>query len=149
MTLENVKLFLSTDPSAPFDWTTDAMEFHWVRNLKLKDFEVHWGEPALDRWQSAISMEEVEGVEISGFNGRQAWLGRDAPAIVLKNVSDVMIRDSKAPEGTATFLKVVGHDSHGISLFGNDLRQAKVPIQLDANVDKNAVQTMDNFMPGQ
>jgi hypothetical protein len=44
---------------------------------------------------------------------------------------------------------VTGHDSHDISLFGNDLRKAKVPIQLDPEVDKGAVQTLDNFMPGQ
>jgi len=67
----------------------------------------------------------------------------------LKNASDVMIRDSKAPEGTATFLKVMGPDSHDISLFGNDLRHAKVPIQLDTDVQKGAVQTLDNFMPAQ
>ena len=103
----------------------------------------------MEKWQSALSIEDAAGVEIDGFNGRQAWVGRDVPAIALKNVSDVMIRDSKAPEGTATFLKVAGHDSHDISLFGNDLRKAKVPIQLDADVEKGAVETLDNFMPAQ
>jgi hypothetical protein len=149
LTLENIKFFVGTDPAAPFDWTTNAMRFHWVKNLKLKDIEIHWDQPEVDKWQSAISIEDAEGVEINGFNGRQAWVGRDVPAIVLKNASDVMIRDSKAPEGTATFLKVTGHDSHDISLFGNDLRKAKVPIQLDTDVDKSAVQTLDNFMPVQ
>ena len=149
LTLENIKLFVGTDPTAPFDWVTNAMQFHWVKNLRLKDIEIHWDEPGLDKWQSAIFMEDAEGVEIEGFNGRQAWVGRDVPAIVLKNVGDAMIRDSKAPEGTATFLKVTGHDSHDISLFGSDLRKAKVPVQLAADVDKEAVQTMDNFMPAQ
>jgi len=86
-------------------------------------------------------------VEISGFRGRQAWVGREVPAIAFKNVSDAMIRDSRAAEGTATFLQVAGHDSHGISLFGNDLRKARVPIQLDADVEKNSVQALDNFLP--
>jgi hypothetical protein len=149
LSMENIKLFIGTDPNAPFDWTTNAMQFHWVRNLKLKDIEIHWEEPEVDKWQSAISIEDADGVEIDGFSGRQAWVGRDVPAIVLKNASDVMIRDSKAPEGTATFLKVTGHDSHDISLFGNDLRKAKVPIQLDTDVDKGAVTTLDNFMPAQ
>jgi hypothetical protein len=145
--MENIKFFIGTDPSAPFDWTTNAMQFHWVRNLKLKDIEIHWEEPAAEKWTSAISVEDAKGVEIDGFCGRQAYLGRDVPAIVFKNVSDAMIRDSKAPEGTATFLKVTGHDSHGISLFGNDLRKAKAPIQLDTDVAKDAVQALDNFMP--
>jgi hypothetical protein len=29
------------------------------------------------------------------------------------------------------------------------LRKAKVPIQLDTDVDKGAVTTLDNFMPAQ
>jgi hypothetical protein len=147
LTMENIKFFISTDPAAPFDWTTNAMLFHWVRNLKLKDIEIHWEDPELDKWQSAISVEDAQGVEIDGFNGRQAWVGRDVPAIVFKNVSDAMIRGSEAPEGTATFLKVAGPGSHDISLFGNDLRQAKTPIQLDTEVPKTAVQMLDNFMP--
>ena len=125
------------------------MQFHWIKNLKLKDIEIHWEEPAVDKWQSAITVEDAVGLEIDGFNGRQAWPGRDVPAIDLKNVSDVMIRDSKAPKGTATFVRVSGQHSHDISLFGNDLRRAKVPIQLDADVAKGAVQTLDNFMPVQ
>lgn len=149
LTLENIKLFVGTDPAAPFDWTTNAMQFHWIKNLKLKDIEIHWEEPAVDKWQSAITVEDAVGLEIDGFNGRQAWPGRDVPAIDLKNVSDVMIRDSKAPKGTATFVRVSGQHSHDISLFGNDLRRAKVPIQLDADVAKGAVQTLDNFMPVQ
>jgi hypothetical protein len=149
LTMENIKLFIGTDPSAPFDWTTNAMQFHWVKNLKLKDIEVHWEEPQAEKWSSAISVEDATGVEIDGFNGRQAYLGRDVPAISFKNVSDAVIRDSKAPEGTATFLKVAGPDSHDISLFANDLRKAKVPIQLDTDVAKSSVQTLDNFMPAQ
>ncbi len=149
LTMENIKLFISTDPSAPFDWTKNAMQFHWVRNLKLKDIEIHWDDPEVDTWQSAITIEDAAGVEIDGFNGRQAWVGRDVPALVLKNVSDAMIRDSQAPEGTSTFLEVAGDESHDISLFGNDLRKAKVAIRQDADVKKGAVTTLDNLMPAQ
>ena len=147
LTMESIKFFVGTDPTAAFDWTTNAMQFHWVKNLKLKDVEVHWEEPAAENWTSALSVEDARGVEIDGFSGRQAYLGRDVPAISLKNVSDVMIRNSRAPEGTATFLKVSGPDSRDISLFGNDLRKAKVAIQLDPDVEKAAVDTLDNFMP--
>ncbi len=147
LTMENIKFFVGTDPEAPFDWTTNAMQFHWVKNLKLKDVEVHWEEPAAKNWTSAVYIEDARGVEIDGFSGRQAYVGRDVPAIALKNVCDVMIRDSMAPEGTATFLKLSGLDTHDISLFGNDLRKAKVAIQLDPEVEKPAVQALDNFMP--
>ncbi len=149
LTMENIKLFISTDPSAPFDWTKNAMQFRWVKNLKLKDIEIRWDDPEVDTWQSAITIENAAGVEIDGFNGRQAWVGRDVPALVLKNVSDAMIRDSQAPEGTSTFLEVAGDESHDISLFGNDLRKAKVAIRQDADVKKGAVTTLDNLMPAQ
>ena len=61
LTLENIKLFVGTDPAAPFDWTTNAMQFHWIKNLKLKDIEIHWEEPAVDKWQSAITVEDAVG----------------------------------------------------------------------------------------
>jgi len=48
LTVENIKFYIGTDPSAPFDWTTNAMQFYWVKNLKLKDVEVPWEEPASD-----------------------------------------------------------------------------------------------------
>ena len=92
------------------------MQFHWVKNLKLKDIEIRWDDPEVDTWQSAITIENAAGVEIDGFNGRQAWVGRDVPALVLKNVSDAMIRDSQAPEGTSTFLKVAGREPRHQSL---------------------------------
>jgi polygalacturonase len=149
LTMENIKFFVGTDPSAPFDWTTNAMQFHWVRNLKLKGIEVHWEEPEAPKWTSAISIDEAANIEIDDFTGRQAYLGSDVPAIVLKNVDGAMIRDSKAPEGTATFLKITGAESQNITLFGNDLRLAKVPIQFDSDVQKTVVTAMDNFMPAQ
>lgn len=149
LTFDNIKFFLGTDPSAPFDWTTDAMVFRWVKNLKLKDVEIGWETPQAEKWRSAIRMEDVTGVEISDFSGRQAKDGADVPAIYLNNASDVMIRDSQAPAGTTTFLEIAGHDSHDITLFGNDLRKAMMAVQLDADVDKSAVTAMDNFMPAQ
>jgi hypothetical protein len=147
LTYDNIKFFVGTDPSAPFDWTTDAMTFRWVKNLKLRDVEIHWETPEAAKWRSAIHMEEVDGVEIDGFEGRQAKLGAEVPSVQLTNVSDVMIRASKAPEGTGAFLKISGSDSHGVTLFGNDLRKAKVAIQLDSGLENRVVTEMDNFMP--
>ena len=94
-----------------------------------------------------MHLEEVDGVVIDGFEGRQAKLGAEAPTLDFVNVKDVMIRASAAPEGTGTFVKVEGHDSREVTLFGNDLRKAKVAVQIDSNVDKSVVSEMNNFMP--
>jgi hypothetical protein len=147
LTLENIKLFLATDPDAPFDWTVHAMEFHYARNLKLRNVEIHWDSPELDTWQSALYFENVEQLEIDGFKGRQAWVGRDIPAVVLKDVKDAMVRDSTPAEGTGTFIKVLGDTSGEICLFGNDLRKAKIPYQLGEGVKKDAVMAANNLGP--
>ncbi len=147
LTMEDIKFFVGTDPSAPFDWTTNAMQFRWVKNLRLKGIEVHWDEPEAQKWTSAISIEQAANVTIDDFTGRQAYVNTDVPAVVLKDVNGAMIRNSTAPEGTGTFLKVTGTDSKNITLFGNDLRLAKTAVQLDSGLEKSIVTQMDNFMP--
>jgi len=147
LTLENVKLIVSTDPTAPYDFTVHAMRITNATNLKLKGIEVEWEKPALDKWQSALDLENVRGVELDGFTGRQAWPGKDDPAIAFVNVSGAMIRDSKAAEGTGTFLKIGGKESGDICLFGNDLRKAKVAYQIAPEATAARVTAMQNFTP--
>ncbi len=146
VTLENFKMFVSTDPSAPFDRATHAMEFHWAKNLKLKDIEVYWEEPGSKTWQSALYLEDVQGLELEGFAGRQGWEERDTPAVVLDKVADAVVRDSRALEGTNVFLKVTGQDSRDIVLYRNDLRNAKVPILLDKDLDKKTVREFNEIV---
>lgn len=130
LTLENIKLFMSSDPSAAYDVTTHAMRITHARNLKLKGIEVGWEKPTLDKWQSALDLEDVQGVVVDGFSGRQAWPQAAYPAIAFQNVSHAIIRNSVAEEGTGVFLKVSGDRSRDFWLYGNDLRNAKVPYQV-------------------
>ena len=127
VSLENVKLWLSHDPESPLEKAVDAMKVRWAKNLKLKDVEVFWDKPESGKWQSALNVEDVNVLEIQGFGGRQAKLGADMSAIVLNQVEDATIRDSKAAEGTSVFLQVKGNKTKGVRLVGNDLVKAKVP----------------------
>lgn len=145
ITLENIQLFLGTDQTAPFDWTVHAMAFRWAKNLKLKDIEIHWEKPEVTTWQSAMHFQDVEGLEIDGFRGRQAWPDRDVPAIVFDNVKDAMVRRATAEHGANVFLSVVGGQSGEICLFGNDFRRAKVPYQLGEGVKKGAVTSQNEI----
>jgi hypothetical protein len=147
LSLENIKLFLSTDPAAPYDLTIHAMRIRWVKNLKLKGIEIIWDKPALNKWQSALDLENVQGVEVDDFTGRQAWPDQDFPAVVFENVSEGMIRNSKAAEGTGVFLKVLGSKSDDICLFGNDLRRAKVPYTLAPEAKAAKVTAVQNLLP--
>ncbi len=147
ITFENIKLFMSTDPNALYDRSVHALSFRWARNLKLKDVEVIWDKPALDQWQSALRIEDVSGLTLDGFAGRQAWPDRDTPAVIFTKVSDAVVRNSQALEGTKVFLKVAGQSSRAIGLYGNDFRKAQVPYQVDSDVRSGEVKAIENFLP--
>ena len=146
MSLENVRLFLSTNPAAPYDQSVDAMKIRWAKNLKLRDLEVNWDRPELKKWRSALSFEDVQGLQIDGFSGRQAPSQPDAPAIRLRNVDGAVIRNSMAQPGSKTFLEVSGAHSRDICLFGNDLRHAEQAYRADLD-SKGAIHETSNLLP--
>jgi hypothetical protein len=123
------------------------LQFRWAKNLKVKDIEVIWEKPALDKWQSALYFEDIEGLEVNGFLGRQAWPQRDVPAVVFNRVQDARILNSQAAEGTSVFLSVRGADSRNICLLGNDLRKAKVAYQFQDNANRDELTAVSNFLP--
>jgi len=145
VSLENVKLWLSHDPESPIEKAVDAIKVRWAKNLKLKDVEVSWDKPESGKWESALNVEDVNGLEIQGFSGRQAKLGADMPAVVLNQVEDVTIRNSKAADGTAVFLRVKGNKTRGVYLLGNDLLKAKVPYRADPEVKGDEMKSRNNI----
>jgi len=139
--VENVKLFMAADPNAPFDAAEHAFDFRRAKNLKMKDVSVVWEKPALKEWRSAAYFEDVRGLELDGFAARGA---DDAPAVVLNNVAEATVRHSKAFDGTATFLNVMGKESRDIRVEENDLRKAKVALQMDVSVQTGTVEVSKN-----
>jgi hypothetical protein len=147
VSLDNIKLFLSHDPASPLEKTTDAVKIRWARDVKLKDVEVHWERPESPKWESALRVQDVRSLEIDGVALRQATLKADLPAVVLEQVQDAVIRNSRAAEGTTLFLSVNGSDSRGIYLLGNDFTRAKNIFRLGAGVQPSAVKTVSNLAP--
>ena len=146
LTLENIKIFLSTDPAAPYDVAVNALRISNATDLKLKGIEIHWDKPALDRWQSALEFKNVQGVLLDDFTGRQAWVDSEYPAVAFDDVSDAAIRNSKAADGTGVFLKVSGSKSSNLCLFGNDLRKAKLQYQVAPEAKTVKVTSMQNLV---
>ncbi|HMD96784.1 MAG TPA: glycosyl hydrolase family 28 protein [Terriglobia bacterium] len=144
ISLENIKLFLSTDPSAPYDRSRNAMQFRYARNLKVKDVEVNWNQPELHQWQSALYFQDVGGLKLEGFAGAPAKTHSDAPAVVFDQVEGATIVNSEARPGTRVFLKVTGARSRDIHLRGNQLHDAR-PYQVDAGVKDGAVKEAGDF----
>ena len=111
------------------------MKIRWARNLKLRDIEVHWEKPASEKWQSALYLEDIQGLELDGFSGRPATA--QFPAVVLNQVEDATIRNTKVEPGTTVFLDVKGDKTRGIGLIGNDFRKAKTPYQTTSGAKKS------------
>jgi hypothetical protein len=143
ISLENVKLFISTDPKAAYDRSVHAMDFHYARNLKVRDVEVIWEKPESAKWQSALHFHDVSGLRVDGFVGGPAK--PEAPAILFNQVDDATISNSQARPGTGVFLKVEGGKSRGIYLVGNELHDAKTPYLVGADVKEGAVKEAGTF----
>jgi hypothetical protein len=135
ITLENVKWFISSDPSAPYDTAEHALDFRYARKVKFKEVEVFWEEPSLPAWKSALSFEQASHLEIDEFAGRAAWPKRDAPTILFKQVSNTVIRNCRILDD-GIFLKLMGKGTHQIRLEHN-FSNAKV--QTGADVPEGAV----------
>jgi hypothetical protein len=149
VTFEGIRLFLSTDPKSPYDTSVHALKFQYAKNLKVKDVQVVWENPALDKWQSALYFEDVDGLELADFTGRQASLERDVPAVVLDKVTGARLVNCQAAEGTSTFLEVSGTQSRSTALLGNDLRKAKVPFRFEKGAANKELKALSNLLPGE
>ena len=147
ITFANIKFFISSDANSPYDMATSAMIFRRIKNLTLRNIEVNWDKPASDKWQSALEVEDVDGLQLDGFMGNAASPDRNDPAVLLNQVKNANVRSSVAPSGTNIFLKIAGADSHDIHIFGNDFHHAKVPYVLGQEVKAEGVMALDNFMP--
>ena len=146
VSLENVKLWISHAPESPLEKAQHAMKVRWAKNLKIKDVEINWDKPESAKWESALYVQDVKGFELEGFSGRQAKLGADMPAVVLDQAEDVIVRNSKAPEGTQVFVRVIGDKSRGIYLLGNDMLRAKVPFRADSGASAGEVKLVNNLV---
>jgi glycosyl hydrolase family 28/pectate lyase-like protein len=141
--LENIQLFLSTDPAAAYDRSVHAMYFRYARDLELKDVEVIWQKPESSQWQSALYFQDVQRLELDDFAGAPAKA--DFPAVVLDQVEGATITNSHAKTGTQVFLRVSGSKSRAIDLVGNDLGQAHSAYQVGPNVKPGTVKASANF----
>lgn len=147
ITIENFKLYLSSDPTAAYDKSVHALSFRQVKNLKLRQLEIHWDTPASARWESALVLDEVQGLELDGIHVRQAQSGAKFPAILLHQVEHGTIRNSVALPGTGDFLHFKGKRTKDILLQGNDARAAASLYSTSDVEEKLAIVESANMVP--
>lgn len=139
ITLENIKLFLSHDPEAPIQKVEHALRFRWARDLKIRGLEVVWQPPFSDNWKSALYFEDIKGLEVAEFAGRQGLAGEDRAAVVLNQVVDARLWHNRALPGTKVFFDIRGERSRDLFFLDNDVREAEVPYRQAAEVEPGSI----------
>ena len=139
ITLENVRLEVTTEPDTYAQKCVNAIMVDNALNFRMKDVEVVWDTPHSDRWRSALVIENVKGLTLDGVSARQSPNSPDAAAIVFNGVDGALVQHCRAQAGTAHFLSVTGIGAHDIVFRANDTREARVPVQVSGEVSHDAV----------
>jgi hypothetical protein len=145
VTLENVKLFLSHDPDAPIQKVEHALKFRWARNLKIRGLEIVWEGPESDNWKSALYFEDIKGLEVMEFAGRQGLVGAEQPTVVLNQVENARFWRNRALPGAGLFFDIRGERSRDLYFLDNDLFEARVPYRIAPEVRPEEVKAKGNF----
>ena len=70
MRCDDPLLFVSPDPTAPYEIEGHAIKFQHARHLKLENIEVAIADPESTPWLGAIQFDDVEGLDFTGFKER-------------------------------------------------------------------------------
>jgi hypothetical protein len=136
----NVRLFMEPEDSKA-KRATDAMKLENVRDLKIRDLEISWNKKdAEPKWQSALVLDHVSEFEILYFSGRQGLPGSSFPGIVMSDVSNGLIAESKATDDCGTFVKLSGKNNSDLTLRNLNVKKAVRLIDYEDDTDKKAVE---------
>lgn len=133
--ISNVQMYM-TPENAKDKRSSHALKIEGVRGLKIRDLSVEWDEESPEpKWESALALINVRDFVIDSFSGRQGLKRGNAPAILMENVAEGVVRDSHAAADTNAFIHVAGASSRDILLRDNYLKKAGKEITFG---DKNA-----------
>jgi hypothetical protein len=126
--LDNVRLFVSHDPAAPYENTRCAIALRQACNFSMKDSEVRWEQPNSATWRSGLTAEEVEDLRLDTVDV-EAAPASTAPAIELTNATKVTLRSLRAET-----IHLAGKATGEIRLLQTDSK-----VSADSDVSKDAV----------
>jgi hypothetical protein len=139
--MNNVQIFM-TPEDAKDKRATDALIVENVKGLNIKDLSVAWTEDQIEnKWRSALVLKNASDIEIRSFSGRQGLKESNLPAILLENISEALIADSRATDGCSTFIQLNGSGSSEIVLRHNNTKKAKKAISYETESLKKRVTT--------
>lgn len=137
--LNNVRVYMIPE-DAMDKRASDSFLFENIKGLSINDLSVDWAEDNPEpAWGSAIVLKNINDFEIRSFKGRQGLKESPTPAILLDNVSDGLIAESKAVSGCSTFISIKGKECRDIVLRGNNMSTARKGISFGDSELKNKV----------
>ncbi|HEX7014537.1 MAG TPA: glycosyl hydrolase family 28 protein [Cyclobacteriaceae bacterium] len=138
--LSNVQIFMNPE-NAKDKRSSDALRIDGVQGLTIRDLSVGWTEDQTEeKWKSALVLRNVSDFDIASFAGRQGLKNSDAPAVLFENVSDGLLRDSRAVADTGTFLHVAGAGTRNVVMRDNLLAKAKKEVTFESKSLQKALE---------
>ena len=126
--LDNVRLFVSHDPAAPYENTRTAVVLRHARNFSIKDSEIRWEQPHSATWQSGFTAEDVEDLRLDTVDV-EAAPASGAPVVELTNASVAVLQSLGAET-----IHLGGKATRDIRLLQTDAK-----VSAGSEVRRNAV----------
>ncbi len=118
--MNNVQIFMTPEDSKD-KRASHAMVIENVDGLRIRDLSVTWaGDQTEEKWQSALVLKNASDFELRSFSGRQGLINSSFPAIMLDNVSDGLIAESRAEKGCGIFIQMNKIESKKVLLRNNN-----------------------------
>ncbi len=126
--LNNVQLFVSHDPAAPYENTRTAIALRQARNFSIKDSQIRWEQPHSATWRSGLTAEDVEDFRLDTVDVETAPAST-APVVELTNANNVTLQSLRAKT-----IHLVGKGTREVRVLQTDST-----ISADSDVSKDAV----------
>jgi len=84
-----VKLFVSSDPNAPYEHTATALVVRQARGLRMSNVEIGWEKPYSSTWRNGLSLDQVKDAILDHVEVRPAP-GSTAQSVLLNDVENIV-----------------------------------------------------------
>ena len=117
-----------------------------VPSVKLIDVEIDWEDEVSTRWENALFLEQITNFVLENFDSRQPRLiVEESAAIIVKDVNRGNITKCIAKPETGVFVNFRGNATNNIWLYGNNVKDAKIPFKYDSEKIKSNISEMYNL----
>lgn len=130
ISFSNVQVFMNPEDSKDKK-ASHALQIESVIDLKMHNVSVNWAEETEKKWQCALALKNISDFAVDSFGGRQGLKNSKEPTILLDDVREGIIRNSRATEGANIFIHVKGEKNDKIILRNNNTQKSKEAITFE------------------